>query len=138
SIHDPPTSTPRTLSFRFVVSLHDMDEDAGLPRPEGLEGDGNSTAGTDDIKLPRVSNLSAERMSPEGVFLLENGVELLLWVGSAANPAVVSALFGVPSLDGVDLNRLQLQEEGNDLCRRVNSVIAALRQERMTYLQVRV
>ena len=28
------------------------------------------------------------------------------------------------------------QEEGNDVCRRVNSVIAALRQERMTYLQV--
>lgn len=43
------------------------------------------------------------------MFLLEDGVELFLWVGRAANPAVVSALFGVSSVEGVDLARLQLQ-----------------------------
>lgn len=31
---------------------------------------------------------------------------------------------------------MNAQDEGNDLCRRVNSIIAALREERMTYLQV--
>ncbi|CAM9383976.1 unnamed protein product [Scytosiphon promiscuus] len=131
-----PVDHSRCFTYPRMFSLHDMDEDAGLPLPEGVEGDPTPTAGTDDIKLPEVSNLSAERLSPEGVFLLENGVELFLWVGRGANPAIVSALFGLPSLEGVDLGRLQLQEEGNDLCRRVNSVIAALRQERMTYLQV--
>lgn len=49
------------------------------------------------------------RLSPDGVFLLEDGVELFLWVGRAADPAVVSALFGVSSVEGVDLARLQLQ-----------------------------
>ena len=49
------------------------------------------------------------RLSPDGVFLLENGVELFLWVGRAASPAVVSALFGISTVEGVDLTRLQLQ-----------------------------
>ncbi|CAB1113207.1 unnamed protein product [Ectocarpus sp. CCAP 1310/34] len=133
-----PVDHSRCFTYPRMFSLHDMEEDAGLPRADGPEGHLTPTAGTDDIKLPEVSNLSAERLSSEGVFLLENGVELFLWVGRAANPAVVSALFGLPSLEGVDLTRLQPQEEGNDLCRRVNSVIAALRQERMTYLQVTV
>lgn len=38
-----------------------MDEDVGMPVPDGLEGDAAPTAGTDGIKLPEVSNLSAER-----------------------------------------------------------------------------
>lgn len=50
-----PTPVPVSLS------LHDMDEDVGMPRPEGLEGDPTPTAGSDGIKLPEVSNLSAER-----------------------------------------------------------------------------
>lgn len=57
-IHAPP---PPVLHFRFVVSLHDMDEDVGLPRAEGQEDDPSPRAGTDDIKLPEVRNLSAER-----------------------------------------------------------------------------
>ncbi|CAM9779798.1 unnamed protein product [Pylaiella littoralis] len=133
-----PVDHSRCFTYPRMFSLHDMDEDAGMPRPDEGEGDITPTAGTDRIKLPEVSNLSAERLTTEGVFLLENGVELFLWVGRAANPAVVSALFGFASLEEVDRTRLQLQVEGNDLCRRVNSVIAALRQERMTYLQVTV
>lgn len=38
-----------------------MDKDVGMPRPDGLEEDTTPTAGTDGIKLPEVSNLSAER-----------------------------------------------------------------------------
>lgn len=49
------------------------------------------------------------RLSTGGVFLLENGVELFLWVGKSASPTVVSALLGVPSLEGLDLSTVQLQ-----------------------------
>lgn len=49
------------------------------------------------------------RLSSDGVFLLENGVELYLWVGREASPAIVSALFSVPTLEGQDLSSLQMQ-----------------------------
>lgn len=65
-------------------------------------------------------------------------MDLFLWVGRSANPGVLSALFGISSLEGIDLSTLQIQVEGNDLCRRVNNIISALREERMTYLQVGV
>eukprot|EP00752_Nemacystus_decipiens_P003181 g2944.t1 len=106
-----PVDHSRCFTYPRMFSLHDMDEDVGMPRPEGLDEDTIPTAGSDGIKLPEVSNLSAERLSPEGVFLLEDGVELFLWVGRAANPAVVSALFGVSSVEGVDLAQLQLQSD---------------------------
>lgn len=49
------------------------------------------------------------RLSSDGVFLLENGVELLLWVAQAASPSILRALFGLSSLEGQDLSSLQIQ-----------------------------
>lgn len=43
------------------------------------------------------------------MFLLENGLEVFLWVGRAASRALVSALFGVPSFEGIDVTTVQLQ-----------------------------
>lgn len=86
--------------------------------------------------LHRAHTKRQNRLSEDGIFLLENGVELYLWVGPSASPALVLALFGIPSLEGQDLSSLQVQAEGNDLCRRVNTIISALREERMTYLKV--
>lgn len=57
---------------------------------------------------------SIPRLSSDGVFLLENGVELLLWVGQAANPSILTALFGLSSLEGQDLSSLQIQV-GNEI-----------------------
>ncbi|CAN0204987.1 unnamed protein product [Discosporangium mesarthrocarpum] len=135
-----PVEHSRCYTYPRMFSLHDMSEDAGLPVENGDggdEGEGHQrTAGKQSILLPGVVNLSAERMTSEGVFLLENGISLFVWVGRVANPAVVSALFGVPSLEGLDPSTLTVQTEGNELCGRVNNIIGALREERMTYLQV--
>lgn len=60
--------------------------------------------------IPSVADVThAGRLSSDGVFLLENGVELLLWVGREANPAIISSLFGVPSLEGQDPQMLAIQ-----------------------------
>lgn len=53
------------------------------------------------------------RLVPEAVFLLENGIELFLWVGREASPALLSSLFGISSIEGVDLSSLQLQVRFN-------------------------
>jgi hypothetical protein len=80
----------------------------------------------------------------DGIFLLENGVALIMWVGRAANRALVHSLFGVPTLEGIDTSSVLLRpaEPGasaDDACLRVNAVIAALREERTaTWLQLMV
>ncbi|CAM9935481.1 unnamed protein product [Ascophyllum nodosum] len=133
-----PVDHSRCFTYPRMFSLHDMDEDVGLPLKEGQGSDLVPTAGKSAIKLPEVANLSRERLSPEAVFLLENGIELFLWVGREATPTILTALFGLSSLEGVDVfcTIRPRDEEGNEMCGRVNNVVAALRQERMTYLQV--
>lgn len=63
-----------------------------------------------------MNNLSSERLDPGGVFLLDDGQYLLLWVGKAAAPEVVHALFGVPSLLGLDDAALKLTDQGTLAC----------------------
>jgi len=36
-----------------------------------------------------------------GIFLLENGHDLFMWIGRAVNPAILSTLFNEKSLEGV-------------------------------------
>ena len=61
------------------------------------------------IKLPSIVNLTIERLSSDGVFLLDNGIDMYIWVGGAADATVLSSLFGVSSLDGIDMTKLHLQ-----------------------------
>ena len=63
----------------------------------------------------------------ECVFLLETGSDLFLWIGSQANPLVVNNLFGVNSLQGVDMSTLSIQAESCDWTARFSAIIDALR-----------
>lgn len=94
-----------TLSFIHprLFAIHDMDAQAGLP---SVSDDDINTAGRNKIILPNSCNLSVERLSSEGVFLLDNGKDIFLWVGRAANPAILGSLFSVESLENVDPSRV--------------------------------
>jgi protein transport protein SEC24 len=66
-----------------------------------------------------------------GIFLVENGSEMFMWIGRAVNPAIISTLFGVSSMESVtDVAQLSIQPENSDFSSRVNAVIQALRDER--------
>lgn len=55
----------------------------------------------EDSILPPVIALSSEHLTDEGVFLLENGEDALIYVGGMVNPEILHKLFGSPSLEGV-------------------------------------
>lgn len=93
-----------TLSYIHprLYSIHDMDSQAGLPvSDDDAEKEGIKTAGRNMILLPKAINLSVERLSSEGVYYLDNGVDCFIWVGRASDAATNNALFGLDSLDGV-------------------------------------
>lgn len=110
-----------------LYAIHDIDDQVGLPSDD--DDDEVNTAGREKIVLPGAINLSVERLSSEGVFLLDNGVDAFIWVGRASNPAIVSALFGVESLENVDPSQLKLNSSGNDVASRLNTIIQALHEE---------
>ena len=96
-------------SLRYVYpqlfAIHDMDSTAGLPA-DSSSGKAK-TAGRNNILLPKVANLNVERLTSNGIFLLDNGVDMYLWVGRSSDPAVTSALFGISSLENVDMSQVR-------------------------------
>ena len=132
----------KLFTYPRMFSLHDMGGDVGLPLGEAGEGDeaeadGLLTAGRRRVRLPNLLNLSYERLSSAGIFLLENGFDLYMWLGRLVNPALLSTLFSLPSLEGVDMGAVSLRGENSDLSSRVVAVIEALREERPSqYLQL--
>lgn len=68
-------------------------------------------AGRNQVRLGPAVNLSVEALHPEGLYLLENGVGIWIWVGRRADPAKLSALFGLSSLEGIDPATITLRLE---------------------------
>jgi protein transport protein SEC24 len=91
-----------------LFSIHNMDSQAGLPVNDDDVGNDNiKTAGRDMILLPQAINLSVESLSSEGLYLLDNGCDSFLWVGRASDAATNNALFGLDSLDGVNVSQVR-------------------------------
>lgn len=65
------------------------------------------TAGRNRIRLPPVVNLSVERLSSDGVFLLDNGVDMYLWVGRTADMSTVGSLFGMHTLEDMEHSQVR-------------------------------
>jgi protein transport protein SEC24 len=94
-------SDSKQYIYPRMFSIHNMTSSAGLPTNDTGD-DSEGYAGRNRIELPPVVNLSIDRLTSDGVFLLDNGVELYLWVGRTADLNVLSSLFGVHSLDDID------------------------------------
>jgi protein transport protein SEC24 len=65
----------KVFIYPRLFSIHDMSEETGLPSDSG-EDDG-PTAGPYNIRLPAILNLSHERLTSAGIYLLENGYVLV-------------------------------------------------------------
>ncbi|KAL6046314.1 Protein transport protein Sec24C [Balamuthia mandrillaris] len=79
--------------------------------------------------LPPALRLSRESLRDDGIYLMDNGQEMFLWIGGSAPSSALSALFGVESLMDVDSSKLQLTERDNPLSARVCGVVRTLRNQ---------
>mgnify|MGYP003709844561 CR=1 FL=1 len=81
-----------------------------------------------------VDKMRMFRLSSNGIFLLENGHDLFMWIGRAVNPAILNTLFGLNSLEGADMQNLRINPENSDFSSRLDAVITALRADRARYV----
>jgi len=95
--------------------------------------------GVGEMKEPFVMlatlELTSERLDQRGIFLLDDGLAFILWVGSAVDPSMLQAVFGIQSLAEVDANNSQLQifRRENEYSQRVNNIVDRLRSGRTGY-----
>jgi protein transport protein SEC24 len=130
----------KVFIYPRMFSIHDMGHEAGLPcdNVHGEHGDEMiATAGPFHVRLPAILNLSYERLQTSGIVLLENGHDMFMWIGRNVNPAIISTLFGVQSLDSIpDVSKLAILPDNSDFSSRVHAIVLALRAERARYMQL--
>jgi protein transport protein SEC24 len=123
-------SVDRSKVFLYprMFSLHTMPDNAGLPLKNGEEEvEGEMYEGEDQIRMPPLVNLSAENLTSNGAFLLEDGVVMMLWLGKEVSSAFLNSLFGVSGLEGINLALLTLEPLENSLSKRLCAIVNAIR-----------
>ncbi|XP_068661634.1 protein transport protein SEC24 C-like [Aristolochia californica] len=90
-----------------------------------------------DASFPPTIPLSSEHVADDGVYLLENGENCLIYVGNMVNSDILQQLFGVPSVDEIPLQFVLRQFE-NALSKKLNEVVNEIRRQRSSYLRLRL
>ncbi|KAK9467261.1 hypothetical protein V1512DRAFT_291038 [Lipomyces arxii] len=116
-----------TLPVKYLLSyihpgfysLHDMPEYAGRPDEQ-----------TGKIRLPPKMNLSAECLRRHGLYLIDDGQILFLWVGREAVPQLIADVWGLSSLEEIPTGKTSLPLLDTDISIRINTIIGKLREKR--------
>ncbi|XP_069690232.1 protein transport protein Sec24C isoform X2 [Periplaneta americana] len=81
-------------------------------------------------ELPSPIRCTSDKIRDDGVYLLENGIHLFLWIGLNVGMEWVQNVFGVHSAAQIDIDRTALPDLDNPLSQRIRSVIDSVREQR--------
>jgi len=112
-----------------MMALHNAPDTCGVPDEHGR------------VTLPDMLNLTRESMSQDGIYLLEDGDAVMIWVGSAAEPMVLQAIFGAQSFNELDSTSAEavMGTRGDPLSNRIAHILNQVRIERpVPFLQLQL
>lgn len=115
------TSLPSQILIPYIYptfySLHNMPPEAGTVGPEG-------------VILPPALPLTSERLERHGLFLIEDGQTIFLWIGRDAVPQLVMDVFDLPNYEVLRGGKYTLPILENPFSQRVNAIIQKTREMR--------
>ncbi|XP_071318774.1 protein transport protein Sec24C isoform X2 [Trachinotus anak] len=88
--------------------------------------------------LPMAVRDSEERLSKGGVYLLETGLHLFLWVGASAQQELLVNIFGTPSFSQIDPSMTSLPVLDNPFSQRLREIVDSFRAQRSRYMKLMV
>jgi len=103
-----------------MIALHNIPDHCGIPDENGI------------VTLPDMLNLTSESMTQDGVFLLEDGETINVWIGSSVDSGFLQAVFGVPSFDQIDpaAAGAVMGSRADPVSNKVGHILAQVRSER--------
>merc|ERR1712087_75496 len=120
-------TVPQVAAFYYprMMALHNI--------PDNIDDDGQ-------IQVPAMLNLTSKSMAQDGIYLLEDGETMLMWIGRAGPGEGLQALFGSPSFDQLDTFQIETQlMQGQDQQSKVGRVLARVQTERaVPYMQLKI
>jgi protein transport protein SEC24 len=82
-------------------------------------------ASTGSFKIPDMKALSTESLVPQGIYLIDNGHELIIWVGLDAHPLLLFQIFGVKAVQEIPFGAPEsdwFNSQGSDVLTKVLNV----------------
>jgi protein transport protein SEC24 len=125
-----PLSIQSALMYPRMFPLHSLARD-----------DGEVDESTGRVTLPTQLPCSAEQMTQDGVFLLEDGESMIMWIGTGTTPETLYDLFGVQSVAQLNLEAAEkaLGQLSSPRNQKTGRIIAQLRTDRSpTYMNLLV
>ncbi|KAJ1143311.1 hypothetical protein NDU88_009621 [Pleurodeles waltl] len=92
----------------------------------------------DSDSLPAAIRSSEERLLKGEIYLLENGLNIFLWVGANVQQTLIQKLFGVSSFSQIDCNMSCLPVLDNPFSKKIHAIIAMFRAQRPRYMKLMV
>jgi len=112
-----------------LMALHNMSGNVG-------EQDENGR-----VVLPDVLNLTKDVLTQDGIYLLEDGEAILIWIGRAADTNILQAVFGNGNIDELDVTQAEatIGTAGDPMSNKVGMILQQVRTERpVPYMQLHI
>ncbi|XP_066476323.1 protein transport protein Sec24C isoform X1 [Tiliqua scincoides] len=88
--------------------------------------------------LPIAIRNSEERLSKGDIYLLENGLNIFLWIGVNVQQGLIQNLFGVSSFSQINSTMCTLPVLDNPFSKRVRSIIDMFQSQRSRYMKLMI
>ncbi|KAJ3125731.1 Protein transport protein Sec24C [Nowakowskiella sp. JEL0407] len=113
--------------YPVLFGIHDMAPEAGTI---------NEYSG--QVILPDAIRVSYERLDRSGIYILENGQQMFVWIGSQTPAELLRIIFGQDALEQIDVKMRNLPELDNPFSQRVHRIMNHIQTIRPRYLQMQI
>ncbi|XP_064000993.1 protein transport protein Sec24C isoform X2 [Pogoniulus pusillus] len=129
----PEVTTDDRAYIRQLVTSMDVAETNVFFYPRLLP---LTKADVDSDSLPGAIRNSEERLSKGDIYLLENGLNIFVWVGVNVQQGLIQNLFGVSSFSQINKALTMLPVLENPFSKKVRSIINMLQMQRSRYMKL--
>ncbi|XP_053839704.1 protein transport protein Sec24C isoform X3 [Vidua macroura] len=129
----PEVTTDDRAYIRQLVTSMDVAETNVFFYPRLLP---LTKADVDSDSLPAAIRNSEERLSKGDIYLLENGLNIFVWVGVNVQQGLIQNLFGVSSFSQISNALSTLPVLENPFSKKVRSIVDMLQGQRSRYMKL--
>ncbi|NWR73032.1 SC24C protein, partial [Centropus unirufus] len=129
----PEVTTDDRAYIRQLVTSMDVAETNVFFYPRLLP---LTKADVDSDSLPAAIRNSEERLSKGDIYLLENGLNIFVWVGVNVQQGLIQNLFGVSSFSQISNALSTLPVLDNPFSKKVRSIVSMLQTQRSRYMKL--
>ncbi|XP_027556062.1 protein transport protein Sec24C isoform X2 [Neopelma chrysocephalum] len=129
----PEVTTDDRAYIRQLVTSMDVAETNVFFYPRLLP---LTKADVDSDSLPAAIRNSEERLSKGDIYLLENGLNIFVWVGVSVQQGLIQNLFGVSSFGQISNTLSALPVLENPFSKKVRSIVDMLQGQRSRYMKL--